>query len=109
MPEFAFLFRSTRTFDPETLAKRNDAARAWAIERRAAGIVTKAGPLEDGGFKVTASGVTAPDRDREVAAFLVVQAKDLDAAVELAKSHPGIGYGTEIEVRPLKPAASAPR
>jgi hypothetical protein len=33
---------------------------------------------------------------------LVKQAPDLDAAVMLAKGDPGLAFGTEVEVRPVK-------
>jgi hypothetical protein len=40
-----------------------------------------------------------------VGAVLVVQAPGLDAAVALAQGHPGLAFGTEIEVRPVKAVA----
>ena len=37
------------------------------------------------------------------------KAADLESAVALAKGHPGLAFGTEIEVRPVKAVASSLR
>ena len=105
MPEFAFIFRPTRPVAPADLPKRNAAARAWALARRDEGIVKTASPLEDGGVVVRQQAVTPVPADGAVGAVLVIAAQDLDAAVTLAKTHPGLAYGTEIEVRPVKAVA----
>jgi len=102
MPEFALIFRPTRPVPPDDLPRRNNAAREWALALRRDGKVTAAAPLEDAGFAVTEKGVTPVSPERAVGAVLVIQAKDLDSAVALVKGHPGLAYGTEIEVRPLK-------
>lgn len=103
MPEFAFIFRPTRALHPEELAPRNDAAREWALLRRREGILYGASPLEPAGVTVTRDGVSAAPREPTVASVLVIAAQDLDAAVRLAKTHPGLAFGTEIEVRVVKP------
>jgi hypothetical protein len=108
MHEFAFLFRPTRTVLPEELPRRNAAAREWAIARRREGTLRGASPLEDGGSKVTRDGVTRLADAHAVAAVLVVQAPDLEAAVALAQGHPGLAFGIEIEIRPVKPVAAPP-
>ncbi len=107
MQEFAFLFRPTRALDPAELPRRNAAAREWALARRADGSLQTASPLEDQGVIVNQRGVTQFAHDRGVAAVLVIQANNLEAAVMLAQSHPGLAFGTEIEVRPVKPTAAA--
>ncbi len=101
MQTFAFLFRSDATLDPDALARRNAAARAWALARQRDGSLRHASPLEDGGFAV-ARGFAAPIAHAEVAAVLVIEANDLTSAVELAKQHPGLAFGTRIDVRPVK-------
>jgi hypothetical protein len=103
MTQFAFIFRIGSAVDPRDLPRRNAAARDWALARRGDGSLEVASPLEDDGRVVRASGVTPIDDDRAVASVLVIAAKDLDAAVALAKGHPGLAFGTEIEVRPIKP------
>jgi hypothetical protein len=108
MPEFAFIFRPTRVVSPDELPRRNAAARDWALALRRDGTLRYASPLEDDGRTVTEQGVTPPSRDRAVAAVLVLQAKDLESAIALAKGHPGLAFGTEIEVRPVKPGVPPP-
>lgn len=109
MHEFAFIFRPTRPVDPADLPRRNAAARDWALARRGEGILRTGSPLENEGVIVAPGAVRAIDGGHAVAAFLILEAANLDAAVALAKTHPGLGYGTEIEVRPLKPVALPPR
>lgn len=102
MHEFAILFRPTRAVSPEDLPKRNAAAREWALALRADGTLRNAAPLEDDGVVVTQGGVAPAPHDGAVGAVLVVHAKDLESVVGLVKGHPGLAYGTAIEVRPVK-------
>ena len=102
MHDYAFLFRPTRSVEPGELPRRNAAARDWAIARRQEGRLNGASPLEDQGVKVTRDAVTPLADARAVAAVLVLRAPDLESAVALAKGHPGLAFGTEIEVRPVK-------
>ena len=104
MQTFAFLFRSDATLNPEALARRNAAAREWALARQRDGSLRHASPLEDGGFTVAEGATTTLSRG-EVAAVLVIEAKDLGSAIELATKHPGLAFGTRIEVRPVKVVA----
>lgn len=102
MKEFAILFRASRDVSPDDLPRRNAAAREWALALRKDGTLRNAAPLEDDGVIVTQSGVSPSTRDDAVAAVLVVQANDLDSVVTLVKGHPGLAYGSTIEVRPVK-------
>jgi hypothetical protein len=108
MTEFALIFRPTRAVDPDELPRRNAAAREWALALRGDGTLSAASPLDDGGFTVAREGVRPVDRERAIASVLVVRAADLASAVALAQRHPGLAFGTEIEVRPVK-AVSPPR
>jgi hypothetical protein len=109
MQEFAFIFRPTRTIDPKELPRRNAVAREWALARQSDGILAAASPLEDEGMKITQDGVTRVADPHAVVAVLVIRARDLAAAVGLAQGHPGLAFGREIEVRPVKPVSpSAP-
>jgi hypothetical protein len=108
MPEFTLIFRPTRPVPPDQLPRRNTAARDWALALRREGKLSFASPLEDEGFTITEKGVTSLNPDRPVGAILVIQAPDLQSAVALAKGHPGLPYGTEIEVRPVKVAPPPP-
>jgi hypothetical protein len=109
MQEFALIFRPGHAVDPADLPRRNAAARDWALALRHDGTLHAASPLEDAGFTVSQQGVAPVAHDRAVASVLVVEAKDLESAVALAKGHPGLAFGTEIEVRPVKAIAPAPR
>jgi len=102
MHEFALLFRPTRPVSPEQLPQRNAAARGWAVALRHEGTLKTASPLEEGGVTVTPEGVGPVSHEREVASVLVIEAADLESAVTLAKGHPGLAYGVEVEVRPVK-------
>ncbi|BDZ64846.1 YciI family protein [Agromyces mangrovi Wang et al. 2018] len=55
-------------------------------------------PLAEG-VRVMPGGLTAPS-EREVTGYTIIEASDLDAAVELAKVHPHLNMpgGCEIEV-----------
>jgi hypothetical protein len=109
MPEFALIFRPGGAVDPADLPRRNVAARDWALALRRQGTLHAASPLEDNGFVVNRAGVLPLSGDRAVASVLVIAAKDLNSAVALAKGHPGLAFGTEIEVRPVKAVALPPR
>ena len=105
MAEFAFLFRSTRSLTPEELPVRNGAAREWALSHQSRGVVTHAFPLEDEAVLVRDLEVTR--LHAELASVLIIEAHDLQAAVALAVGHPGLRFGSEIEVRPVKSVAPA--
>jgi hypothetical protein len=109
MKEFAFIFRPTRAVPPEELPRRNAAARDWVLDLRETGALHQASPLEDEGFTITQRAVVPTPREHAVASVLVIEANDLDSAVALAKGHPGLAYGTEIEIRPVKVVAPPPR
>jgi hypothetical protein len=108
MPEFALLFRATRALTAEELPRRNAAARDWALALRRDGKLSSASPLEDAGVTVSKQGTRPLAPDRSVAAVLVIQARDLDSAIALAQGHPGLAFGSEIEVRPVKAVAGQP-
>jgi hypothetical protein len=41
-----------------------------------------------------------------ITAGLIIRARNLEAAVTLARTHPGLGFGTQIDIRPVKPLAA---
>ena len=102
MPEFAFIFRASDTIAPADLPRRNAAAREWALARHREGKLSTASPLEDEGFSVTQQAAQRIHPADAIAAVLIIHAENLDSAVALAKSHPGLAFGTAIEVRPVK-------
>lgn len=105
MHEFALIFHQGAALNPADLPRRNAAARDWALALRRDGTLHAASPLEDGGYMVTRHGIEPVARERAVASVLIIKATDLEGAVALAKGHPGLAYGTEIEVRPVKSTA----
>jgi len=108
MPEFALLFRSTRTLDAEILLRRNDAARQWALGLRTGGMLRTASPLDDHGVTVSQQHVSSVIQERVVLSVLTVEASDLDTVISLVQGHPGLAFGTEIEIRPIKPVVTPP-
>lgn len=108
MPEFALLFRAASIADADQLSRRNAAARDWALALRRQGRLRTASPLDDAGVTVSQHGATPLSAERAVASLLVIEAETLEQAVALAQGHPGLAFGTEIEVRPVK-AVPPPR
>jgi hypothetical protein len=103
MHDYALVFHTSRDpLAPDALARRNAAARDWAIALGAT--LRHAAPFDDGGVVVTAAGTTAVPADA-IASILVIEAESLDAAVARVKQHPGLAFGTAIEVRPVKALA----
>ena len=113
MSEFVFLFRSTEQQAQEAMgtperAQRSLQARlAWIAELEAKShLKNPAQPLERtgkvvSGKKVVTDGPYAEAKDM-VLGFIVVEARDIDHAVELAGRCPMvIGGGGSVEVRPV--------
>ncbi len=105
MAEFALIFRSTRSLTPEELPIRNAAARDWALSLKEKGVLKHAFPLEQSSVSVEDLKVTQVRSD--VASVLVIEERDVQAAVALAVGHPGMRFGTEIEVLEVKSVAPA--
>jgi len=86
---------------PEEMQKGMDPWMAWA-ERCGDGLVDMGAPLANG-QKVTESG-TSPS-DKMVVGYSILQAESMDAAVEMLKDHPHLGWteGCEIEVHEAMP------
>ena len=108
MPEYAFIFRRTAPVDPADLPTRNAAAREWALALERRGLLRSAAPLQDEGRVVSARGVGSVSNTDPVASVLVVECESLDAATSLVQGHPGLPFGVEIEIRPVKRVVPAP-
>ena len=102
MSKFVFIYHAPTTPaeatppSPEQMEAVMGAWNAWA-GTVGDGMVDFGTPLA-GGVRVTTDG-TSPST-REVAGYSIIEASDLDAALELAKSHPHLNMpgGCEIEV-----------
>jgi len=86
---------------PEEMQKGMEPWMAWA-EKCGDGLVDMGAPLANG-QKVTESGARPSDRD--VVGYSILQAESMNAAVEMLKSHPHLGWaeGCEIEVHETMP------
>lgn len=107
MAEFVLIFRSTRSLTAEELPVRNAAAREWALALKEKGVLKHAFPLEEQVTVVRPAPEASSETGKSVASVLVLESVDFEAAVALAKAHPGMRFGTEIEVRPVKSVVSA--
>lgn len=88
---------------PEEMKKGMEPWMEWA-KKVGSGMVDLGTPLGNG-HKVTKSGATATNA--EVTGYSILQAKDMDTAVEMLKGHPHLGWaeGCEIEVYESMPLA----
>ena len=115
MSEFVYLFRASDAGrraamgTPEQAQRSLETWRAWIQELEANGHLKDPGqPLDPGGAVVRgpAAAVTVTDgpyveaKDM-VLGFIVVEARDIDEAVELAHGCPIVQGGGSIEVRPV--------
>ncbi|MBS2014186.1 MAG: hypothetical protein JST00_14955 [Deltaproteobacteria bacterium] len=106
MKEFALLFRPTRSVSAAEASARNAGAREWALAGVRDGRLRDAIPLEDEGLVVTREGTEPSPRTPTIAAVLLLRAESMAQAVEMVREHPGLAYGSEIEIREVKSSAS---
>lgn len=81
--------------------------RDWAIAREGEGRLVGADKLADDIRVMTRAGgetqiVQAATDERILGGYFTITAQSLDEAVEIAKSHPHLKYGGEVEVRPIE-------
>jgi len=110
MSEFTFLFRGSAlgSSSPEQMQRSFEKWAAWFKELGAQGHIKDRGnALDDGGRlvhgrqKLVSDGPFAEAKDL-VNGYIVVEARDLDHAVALAKGCPIFNDGGAVEVRPLR-------
>jgi len=115
MSEFVYLFRSTPEAQQGAMGTPEAAQRslqkwlAWVTELEQKGQLEDRGlPLDRGGSVVSTKarlvtdGPYAESKDL-VLGFLVVRARDLQDAVEIAKGCPIVEGGGSVEIRPVMP------
>ena len=113
MSDFVFLFRATEADNrehmgtPEAAQRSMQAWLVWVRDLEAKGHLADAGqPLDRGGKvvrgkkKVITDGPYAESKDL-VLGFMVVRARDLAQAVELASGCPMLDGSGSVEVRPV--------
>lgn len=103
---FVILFRQgQRSLSEAELNARAAETRVWARHQNAAGHELVPHILgqerEHLGPEDEAAGEGAP-----ITAILLLQARDLRDAVDIARAHPALRYGARIEVRPWAPPAN---
>ena len=105
MTRFVFMYHAPDTPaaapTPEQMGAVMAEWTAWG-EQVGDGLVDFGTPLA-GGVRVTPGGTTPSSR--EVSGYSIIEADDLDAAIELAKAHPHLNMpgGCEIEVHEMQP------
>jgi len=109
MSDFTFLYRGRDTnTSPEQMQKTMEKWRAWFKQLGENGHLKDPGhPLENAGKvvkgkqKSVTDGPFAEAKD-VVGGFTLIQARDLEQAVELSKNCPILGVGGSVEVRPIQ-------
>jgi hypothetical protein len=108
MSEFTFLFRGTPPSSPEDMQKVMEKWVAWFKELGAKGYIKDPGhPLErtgkvvKGQQKIVNDGPYAESKDI-VGGYTLIEARDLDHAVEISKGCPILDGGGSVEVRPVR-------
>jgi len=109
MSEFTFLFRGRdTTASPEQMQKAMQKWMAWFKELGDKGYIKYPGhPLEHSGKVVTGRQKTVHDGPYAeakdvVGGFTLIEAKDLQHAVEISKGCPIFDIGGSVEVRPVQ-------
>jgi hypothetical protein len=113
MSEFVYLFRATEADShaamgtPEVAQRSMQAWLAWIRELEAGGHLKnpgqpldRAGKLVRGARKLVTDGPYAEAKDL-VLGFIVVEARDLDEAVELSLGCPMLDGSGSVEIRPV--------
>jgi hypothetical protein len=109
MSEFTYLFRGRDTSaSPEQMQKTMEKWVVWFKDLGAKGHIKDPGhPLEHTGKVVTGKkkivndGPYAEAKD-VVGGYIVIEAKDIEQAVELSKGCPILDVGGSVEVRPIQ-------
>jgi hypothetical protein len=109
MSEFAFLFRGREPFtSPEQAQQNLQKWLAWFKELGAQGCLkdsghplARAGKIVQGSQKLVTDGPFAEAKD-VVGGYIIVEARDLEHAAELAQGCPILGRGGSVEVRPIE-------
>ena len=109
MSEFTFLFRGRdRTSSPDQMQKTMQRWVAWFKELGEKGQIKYPGhPLEHAGKVVTGKQKTVHDGPYAeakdvVGGYMLIEADDLQHAVEISKGCPILEAGGSVEVRPVQ-------
>jgi hypothetical protein len=112
MKKFLFLFRggafTKKDLSPETLQAHFAKWGEWSAQLDKDGRIEGGNPLENTGRTVRGSGKTVTDGPYAEAkdlltGYIMINAKDLDDATEVARTCPIYAYDGSVEIRPLRP------
>lgn len=108
MSEFTFLFRGgERATSPEQMQQQMQKWMTWMKELGEKGHIKDPGhPLERAGKLVTGKQKTVTDGPFAeakdiVGGYTLIEARDLEQAVELSKGCPIFEFGGAVEIRPV--------
>jgi hypothetical protein len=101
MKQFVLIFRqgSAGPVSPEERAKRSAEILTWARKWIGEGYSFDPRQLGQESYRIAPDGEGDGSGERSVVNLLFLNAKDFDDAVRIAKTHPGVHFGTHIEVR----------
>jgi hypothetical protein len=102
MPLFAFLYRATRHLTDAELAERTQVVPAWTLAQRDAGRVVAVSVFGDETRLLKTDDSLGDAAPPLLAGCTLVNARDMDDALALARQFPGRAFGTEVEVRAVK-------
>lgn len=106
MSEYVFLYRNGNTLSPEVMQKQMGKWMAWLKDLGEKGVLKNAGqPLERSGKLVSGSARTVTDglfaeAKDVIGGYSIVEAKDIEHAVELSRGCPIFDVGGGVEIRP---------
>jgi hypothetical protein len=101
MKQFVLIFRQGNggQISPEERAKRSAEILTWARKWIGEGYSFDPRQLGQESYRIAPDGEGDDGSERNVVNLLFLTAKDFDDAVRVAKTHPGVHFGTHIEVR----------
>jgi hypothetical protein len=106
---FVFIFRQgARRLSEEEQKSRTAEVRSWALQQIENGRDLDPRILNDESYRL-GEGTPNGDLAGRVIALNFIDLNDFNEAVQIAKSHPGLRYGVNIEVRPWKDPRSSQR
>jgi hypothetical protein len=107
MSEFVYLYRNGEKLSPERMQLQMGKWTAWMKGLGAQGVLKnpgqpleRAGRLVSGKERTVTDGLFAEAKD-VIGGYTIVEARDLDHAVELTAGCPILDVGGGVEVRPV--------
>jgi len=109
MEKFMFLFSGSKVYQPgqspEAFQALKEKMIHWMGELAKKGLFVSSEPLQRTGKHVTSAKKVVTDiieAKEIIGGFTIVQAKDINEAVEIAKGCPILESDADIEIRPIQ-------